>query len=147
MLAWVLCYAVGVSDQGLVNYTWSLRCKHWLTPGQGMKLVVVSRRAGWQFLASESTRTFDTIPNPFTSRRKPEVLEYLSRSLHECNPEEVAFFLPQLVQMLRTDHDGVVARFLLDAAAVSVHFAVVLACQLRSEGTPPDEAFDPQVST
>ncbi|RMZ55315.1 hypothetical protein APUTEX25_003453 [Auxenochlorella protothecoides] len=78
-------------------------------------------------------------------RGKPEVLEYLSRSLHECNPEEVAFFLPQLVQMLRTDHDGVVARFLLDAAAVSVHFAVVLACQLRSEGTPPDEAFDPQV--
>uniref|UniRef100_A0A1D2ACF6 1-phosphatidylinositol 4-kinase n=2 Tax=Auxenochlorella protothecoides TaxID=3075 RepID=A0A1D2ACF6_AUXPR len=77
--------------------------------------------------------------------KKPEVLEYLSRSLHECNPEEVAFFLPQLVQMLRTDHDGVVARFLLDAAAVSVHFAVVLACQLRSEGTPPDEAFDPQV--
>lgn len=31
--------------------------------------------------------------------RHPEVLAYLMRSLEACDPEEVAFFLPQLVQV------------------------------------------------
>ena len=37
-------------------------------------------------------------------------------------------------------------RFLLDAASRSVYFAHMLVCQLLSEGTPPDEAFNPIVS-
>lgn len=31
--------------------------------------------------------------------RHPAVLSYLMRSLEACDPEEVAFFLPQLVQV------------------------------------------------
>ncbi|KAL4857248.1 Phosphatidylinositol 4-kinase alpha 1 [Chlorella vulgaris] len=84
--------------------------------------------------------------------RHPAVLAYVMRSLEACLPEEVAFFLPQLVQLLRFDQGssgggsgGLVERFLLDAAARSVYFAHMLVCQLLSEGTPPDEAFNPAV--
>lgn len=57
----------------------------------------------------------------------------------------MAFFLPQLVQLLRFDQGGLVERFLLDAASQSVYFAHMLVCQLLSEGTPPEEAFNPTV--
>lgn len=78
--------------------------------------------------------------------RHPTVLDYLLRSLLSCPPEDVAFFLPQLVQLLRFDQrQGLVERYLLDAASRSVYFAHLLACQLASEGTPPDDAFNPTV--
>ncbi|KAL4452207.1 hypothetical protein ABPG75_007869 [Micractinium tetrahymenae] len=77
--------------------------------------------------------------------RNPAVLGFVMRSLQACRPEEVAFFLPQLVQLLRDDPGGTVERFLLDAASHSVYFAHMLVCQLLSEGTPPDEAFNPTV--
>eukprot|EP00887_Chlorella_sp_A99_P002072 scaffold21.g2072.t1 len=82
--------------------------------------------------------------------RHPQVLAYLLRSLQSCPPEEVAFFLPQLVQLLRFDGGagvagGQVERYLLDAAQASVVFAHLLACQLASEGTPPEDAFNPTV--
>ena len=35
--------------------------------------------------------------------------------------------------------------FLLEAAGRSTYFAHMLICQLLSEGTPPDEAFNPTV--
>lgn len=131
--------------------------------------------------------------------RHPAVLGYVMRSLQSCPPEEVAFFLPQLVQvsgawgrlvwgwphwlragqlppgvaptcpappvcshashvlpplphplnlhpqLVRYDQGGLVERFLLDAAQRSVYFAHMLICQLLSEGTPPEEAFNPAV--
>lgn len=49
------------------------------------------------------------------------------------------------LQMLRVDKAGLVERFLLAGAARSVYFAHLLVCQLKSEGTPPDEAFKPTV--
>ena len=67
------------------------------------------------------------------------------RSLLSCPPEDVAFFLPQLVQMLRYDEAGLVEASLLTAAQGSVYFAHLLICQLASEGTPPAEAFAPLV--
>lgn len=61
-------------------------------------------------------------------------------------------FPPPPLQLLRFDQGssgggsgGLVERFLLDAAARSVYFAHMLVCQLLSEGTPPDEAFNPAV--
>ena len=48
-------------------------------------------------------------------------------------------------QLVRYDQGGLVERFLLDAAQRSVYFAHMLICQLLSEGTPPEEAFNPAV--
>ena len=47
----------------------------------------------------------------------------------------MAFFLPQLVQLLRDDGQGQIAHFLLLAAAKSVIFAHTLICTLRVSGT------------
>lgn len=65
---------------------------------------------------------------------------------HPCPlPWQVAFFLPQLVQLLRSDKTGQIEAFLLAAAARSRLFAHHLVCFLRSEATPPEEAFNPAV--
>ena len=57
----------------------------------------------------------------------------------------MAFFLPQLVQMLRSDDGGAVEAFLREEARRSRLFAHLLLCALRTEGTPPPEAFAPAV--
>ena len=44
---------------------------------------------------------------------------------------QVAFFLPQLVQLLRDDQGARIAAFLLQAAAKSTIFAHTLICTLR----------------
>eukprot|EP00208_Stichococcus_sp_RCC1054_P001997 CAMPEP_0206143372 /NCGR_PEP_ID=MMETSP1473-20131121/20292_1 /ASSEMBLY_ACC=CAM_ASM_001109 /TAXON_ID=1461547 /ORGANISM="Stichococcus sp, Strain RCC1054" /LENGTH=1452 /DNA_ID=CAMNT_0053538737 /DNA_START=218 /DNA_END=4576 /DNA_ORIENTATION=- len=74
------------------------------------------------------------------------VRQYALRSLSDASkPEEVAFFLPQLVQQLRGDRGDLVQNFLLDAAKRSMLFAHLLICALRTEGKPPEEAFNPAV--
>lgn len=77
--------------------------------------------------------------------RHPIVTDYVMRSLDICDPEEVSFFLPQLVQLLRNDPEGLLEAFLMQTANESVYFAYLLVCQLNSEGTPPEEAFNPAV--
>ncbi|KAK9812698.1 hypothetical protein WJX72_002251 [[Myrmecia] bisecta] len=79
------------------------------------------------------------------SGRNPAVRAYALRSLLTCPPEQVAFFLPQLVQLLRGDDNHQIEEFLLSAATRSVLFAHHLICTLKSEGTPPAEARDPPV--
>lgn len=44
---------------------------------------------------------------------------------------QVAFFLPQLVQLLRGDGNGMIQRFLFAAAARSNVFAYNLVCILK----------------
>lgn len=44
---------------------------------------------------------------------------------------QVAFFLPQLVQLLRSDGNGMIRKFLLDAAKRSTFFAHHLVCTLK----------------
>ena len=46
-------------------------------------------------------------------------------------PEQVALFLPQLVQLLRSDMDGMMRTFLKESAVRSVVFAHHLICTLR----------------
>ncbi|KXZ46150.1 hypothetical protein GPECTOR_46g219 [Gonium pectorale] len=70
---------------------------------------------------------------------------YALRCLHAAPPAKVAFFLPQLVQALRTDTDGATARFLLDTAAADDLFAHQLIWALATEEQPPPEAFNPEV--
>jgi phosphatidylinositol 4-kinase len=77
--------------------------------------------------------------------RHPLVVDYLVRSFDSCRPEDVAFYLPQLVQLLRHDVDGKIEAFLVGMASHSAYFAYLLVCQLSSEGTPPPEAFSPEV--
>ena len=57
----------------------------------------------------------------------------------------MAFFLPQLVQLLRHDEGGLIADFLVDRAKHSPLFAANVISMLASEGTPPKDAFDPVV--
>jgi len=77
--------------------------------------------------------------------RDKAVFAYIIRCLELCDPKDVSFFLPQLVQLLRHDPDKGVESFLLKAASKSSYFAFLLKCQLLSEGTPPEEAFSPEV--
>lgn len=81
--------------------------------------------------------------NPIS--RDGSLFSYIIRCLELCNPTDVSFFLPQLVQLLRHDPDKGIESFLLNAASKSSYFAFLLKCQLLSEGTPPDEAFTPEV--
>ena len=60
-------------------------------------------------------------------------------------PAQVAFFLPQLVQLLRGDEGGAVEAFLREEARRACLVAHLLLCALRTEGTPPGEAFAPAV--
>jgi len=88
-------------------------------------------------------QTMSLISTP--AGRHPAVSAFLLRSLDSCDPEDVAFFLPQLVQLLRHDPEGSVESFLLNAAQRSSYFAYLLVCQLASEGTPPPDAFNPTI--
>eukprot|EP00884_Botryococcus_braunii_P016006 jgi/Botrbrau1/3089/Bobra.0070s0075.1 len=74
-----------------------------------------------------------------------QVRAYALRSLQACSSEEVVFFLPQLVQLLRGDESGQIRDYLLSAASRSVLYAHILICCLKAEGTPPEEAFNPTV--
>ncbi|GFR44535.1 hypothetical protein Agub_g5805 [Astrephomene gubernaculifera] len=70
---------------------------------------------------------------------------YALRCLHAAPPAKVAFFLPQLVQALRSDADGATSRFLLSTAASDDLFAHQLIWALATEERPPPEAFNPEV--
>ena len=49
---------------------------------------------------------------------------------------QIAFFLPQLVQLLRSDDNGMIKSFLLASADRSVVFAHHLVCTLRVRRLP-----------
>jgi len=55
---------------------------------------------------------------------------YISLSIRAYIPQ-VAFFLPQLVQLLRSDENGMITNFLIGSAMQSVVFAHHLICTLR----------------
>lgn len=76
---------------------------------------------------------------------QPAVRAYCIRSLQATKPEEVAFFLPQLVQLLRGDSNGMIQRFLFTAAGRSNVFAYNLVCILKSEATPGEDEMNPTV--
>ncbi|KAK9821480.1 hypothetical protein WJX74_000721 [Apatococcus lobatus] len=80
-----------------------------------------------------------------TAASNPAVRAYALRSLHTCNPFQVAVFLPQLVQLLRGDSDRSIAAFLIQGARKNSYFAHILLSILTSEATPPQEAFNPIV--
>ena len=58
---------------------------------------------------------------------------------------QVVFFLPQLVQSLRSDPGGAIQSTLLSLAAKSDLFAHQLMWALQTEMQPPEEAFNPEV--
>eukprot|EP00891_Asterochloris_glomerata_P007299 jgi/Astpho2/7299/e_gw1.00113.17.1_t len=61
------------------------------------------------------------------------VRAYCLRSLQATPPEQVAFFLPQLVQLLRADEGGMIQDFLFTAARRSTLFGHKLICTLRGQ--------------
>ena len=75
----------------------------------------------------------------------PAVRGYALRSLDRCPAAQVSVFLPQLVQLLRSDGGGQIGAYLLAAARKSVLYAHILLCTLKAEGTPPADAFSPAV--
>ena len=76
----------------------------------------------------------------------PAVRGYALRSLDRCPAAQVSVFLPQLVQLLRSDAGGgQIAAYLLAAARKSVLYAHILLYTLKAEGTPPGEAFAPAI--
>jgi len=97
--------------------------------------------SSWKSMGLEEAISLMSEP----SAKGGALFNYIIRCLELCSPEDVSFFLPQLVQLLRHDPDKGVESFLLSAASKSSYFAFLLKCQLLSEGTPPDEAFSPEV--
>ena len=75
----------------------------------------------------------------------PYVQAYVVRVLLSSPPRDVAFFLPQLIQTLRTDVSGYVEDLLLGIAKLDPLFAHRLIWVLGGEEEPPPEAFNPDV--
>ncbi|GAX81982.1 hypothetical protein CEUSTIGMA_g9410.t1, partial [Chlamydomonas eustigma] len=81
-----------------------------------------------------------------SSSRRPEVKAYALRCIDNTKPEQVVFFLPQLVQILRHDPpNGPIQTTLMGMAGRSSLFAHQLMWALQTEEKPPEEAFNPEV--
>ncbi|GMH40744.1 hypothetical protein BSKO_08648 [Bryopsis sp. KO-2023] len=73
------------------------------------------------------------------------IKEYAVKSLRNVDPEELAFYLPQLVQCLREDGNHILEDFLRTVCHTSRTFCHRLLWYLRSEFKPPSEAFNPAI--
>ncbi|KAM7253669.1 hypothetical protein ACFE04_021823 [Oxalis oulophora] len=69
----------------------------------------------------------------------PRVMAYVLRVLESYPPEQVTFFMPQLVQALRYDDQRLVEGYLLRAAQRSDIFAHILIWHLQGEEVPETE--------
>eukprot|EP00250_Pteridium_aquilinum_P018106 c23946_g1_i1 orf=664-6876(+) len=72
-------------------------------------------------------------------RGHPRIMAYVLRVLESYPPESVTFFMPQLVQTLRYDGDGLIERYLITAAQRSYLFSHILIWQLQGEEPPSTE--------
>lgn len=68
----------------------------------------------------------------------PRVMAYVLRVLESYPPERVTFFMPQLVQALRYDDEGLVEGYLLRATQRSDIFAHILIWHLQGETFVPE---------
>ena len=66
------------------------------------------------------------------------VASYVSRTLLSYSPDDLGFFLPQLVQKLQNDPTGNIKNFLMVAALQDEKFAHKFIWMLRGEGKPGD---------
>eukprot|EP00889_Picochlorum_renovo_P003554 jgi/Picre1/30584/NNA_005946.t1 len=110
-------------------------------PSTSKKDTSIEFMNNWEPMGLEQAMSLMSMP----IARQPAAFAYIIRCLELCDPTDVSFFLPQLVQLLRHDPDKGIENFLMKAASRSSYFAFLLKCQLLSEGTPPDEAFTPEV--
>lgn len=110
-------------------------------PSSSKKAAAIEFMNDWEAMGLEQAMSLMSMP----IARQPAAFAYIIRCLELCDPTDVSFFLPQLVQLLRHDPDKGIENFLMKAASRSSYFAFLLKCQLLSEGTPPDEAFTPEV--
>eukprot|EP00850_Spirogloea_muscicola_P017580 SM000152S01568 [mRNA] locus=s152:325750:333245:- [translate_table: standard] len=67
----------------------------------------------------------------------PRVMAYALRVLQSYPPDSVTFFMPQLIQALRHDQQGLLEGYLMVAAQSSDLFAHLLIWQLQGEEAPP----------
>ncbi|CAI5489475.1 unnamed protein product [Closterium sp. Naga37s-1] len=77
----------------------------------------------------------------------PRVMAYAFRVLEAYPPPTVTFFMPQLVQALRYDHDGLVESYLLRAALRNIIFAHILIWQLQGEEADPEGQQPPALES
>lgn len=112
-----------------------------VAPQSEKKRLAIGFLKDWTPICLEDAMSLMALP----ISRDPSAFEYIIKCLELCNPKDVSFFLPQLVQLLRHDPEKGIESFLLKAASRSSYFAFLLKCQLIAEGTPPAEAFNPEV--
>eukprot|EP01080_Neovahlkampfia_damariscottae_P007605 gene7605-11928_t len=72
----------------------------------------------------------------------PLVVQYAIRTLRQFSPEEVVFYLAQLVQNLRHDNDGYLRRYMLSVVKQSDMFAHQLMWSLRTEQISQEDLED-----
>ncbi|KAJ4791345.1 Phosphatidylinositol 4-kinase [Rhynchospora pubera] len=81
--------------------------------------------------ACSITQALEFLTPPYKGH--PRVMAYVLRVLESYPPENVTFFMPQLVQALRYDDDKLVEGYLLGAAHRSNIFAHILIWHLQGE--------------
>lgn len=72
----------------------------------------------------------------------PTLMTYALRSLRAAPPEELSFYLPQLIQALRHDPQGLLAAFLFESAQTSPPLALQLVWALTAESVPDQQPAD-----
>ncbi|CAM6044662.1 unnamed protein product [Sphagnum compactum] len=83
------------------------------------------------------TQALEFLTPPYKGHKR--VMAYVLRVMEMYPPQEVTFFVPQLVQSLRYDHGGLVESYLMVAAQQSNLFAHILIWQLQGEEPPSSE--------
>lgn len=110
---------------------------------KGLKAAAPEWQALGTWAAGQASQGLQLISGP--AGGNPHVRAYAVRCLDNTDPEQVTFYLPQLIQCLRHDQDGAISAALLSIAARSDLFAHQLAWALQTEEQPPEEAFNPEV--
>ncbi|KAK9470089.1 uncharacterized protein V1510DRAFT_303069 [Dipodascopsis tothii] len=78
-----------------------------------------------------------------TRAKNPFVLQYAMRSLESHDVDVTFFYVPQIVQLLRYDNLGYIARFILETATLNQYFAHQIIWNIKSNAYKDEDSLVP----